>query len=69
MTRQDEDARFEFINGQNDALSMLSPQSQDPYYLQGWHDTKRRLASGELCWLYEKQQQQPPAATEDWEEF
>lgn len=64
----DEQARLEFIDGQNDAIALLSPQSDSPYYLQGWHDTKRRLTTGELCWVYEQQQ---PTSTvfETWEEF
>ena len=52
----EEQARSEFIDGQNDAIDLLSPQSDSYYYLEGWHDAKRRLASGELCWLYPKQQ-------------
>ena len=39
----DEQARLEFIDGQNDAIALLSPQSDSPYYLQGWQDTKHRL--------------------------
>ncbi len=65
----DEQAYLEFIDGQNDAISLLSPQSDSYYYLQGWHDAKRRLASGELCWVYEEEQQQPVTDDDDWEVF
>ena len=61
----DEQARLEFIDGQNDAIELLSPQSNSYYYLQGWHDTKRRLASGELCWVFQEQKTE----YSQWEEF
>ena len=64
----DEQAYLEFIDGQNDAIELFSPQSDSPYYLQGWHDAKRRLANGELCWVYESKQQQP-VTDDDWEVF
>ena len=64
----EEQSRSEFIDGQNDAIDLLSPQSDSPYHLQGWQDTKRRLASGELCWVYE-QQQQIFNDDDDWEVF
>lgn len=63
----DEQAYLEFIDGQNDAIELLSPQNQSYYYLEGWHDAKRKLASGELCWVY--QQQQQPTDDNDWEVF
>ncbi len=31
----------------------------------GWHDTKRRLASGELCWVFQEQKTE----YSQWEEF
>lgn len=52
----DADARDNFIDGQNDALALLSPQSQDYYYMMGWHDTKRKLANGKLCKEFEEAQ-------------
>ena len=61
----DEQAYLEFIDGQNDAIELLSPQSNSYYYLQGWHDTKRRLASGELCWVF----QEHKTEYSQWEEF
>ena len=64
----DEQALSDFIDGQNDAIDLLSPQSDSPYYLQGWQDTKRRLAKGELCWVYEHQQQ-AFNDDDDWEVF
>ena len=64
----DEQAYLEFIDGQNDAIELLSPQNQSYYYLEGWHDAKRKLALGELCWVYPKQQQQP-TDDNDWEVF
>ena len=63
----DEQAYLEFIDGQNDAIELLSPQNQSYYYLEGWHDVKRKLASGELCWVY--QQQQQPETDDEWEVF
>jgi hypothetical protein len=62
-------AYLEFIDGQNDAIKLLSPQSDSYYYLQGWHDAKQKLASGELCWVYEKEQPQPVTDDDDWEVF
>lgn len=63
-----EDEKFAFINGQNDALLMLSPQDNDPCYMDGWHDAKRRLAKGEpeICRAFEQIQK---TTTEKWEEF
>lgn len=66
---RDEDALNQFIDGQNDAIDLLTPQSQDYYYLLGWQDAKRKLASGELCWVYEKQQEPSRSDDDDWEEF
>ena len=63
----DEQARSEFIDGQNDAIDLLSPQSDSYYYLEGWRDAKRRLTRGELCWVYTKQQQL--TTDDDWEVF
>ncbi|WP_139253792.1 MULTISPECIES: hypothetical protein [Cyanophyceae] len=70
----DADARDNYIDGQYDALALLSPQSQDYYYLQGWHETKRKLANGELCQQFEQVQAEIEASknwtySEDWEEF
>ncbi len=65
LSRQDDEARFSFINGQNDALERLSPQQpHDDYYMMGWRDTKHQQERGELCCC----SQQPPT-TLDWEEF
>ena len=65
----DEQARSEFIDGQNDAIDLLSPQSDSYYYLEGWHDAKRRLADGELCWVYPKHRQPVINTNDDWEVF
>jgi hypothetical protein len=65
-----DDAYFEYINGQNDAIDLMPPQSNNKCYLEGWHDAKRRLASGELCWIYEERQKENEPSTDDrWEEF
>ena len=44
----DEDALFDYIDGENDALTLEQPASNNYYYLLGWHDTKDKLARGEL---------------------
>lgn len=65
-----DDAYFEYINGQNDAIDLISPQSNNKCYLEGWRDTKRKLANGELCQVYEeKQKQLKPSTDNQWEEF
>lgn len=48
LSRRDEDALFARIDGENDALILETPNSDDYYYLTGWHDTKNRIANGEL---------------------
>jgi hypothetical protein len=48
LSSRDEDALFEYINGENDALTLETPASDDYYYLSGWHETKAKLARGEL---------------------
>ncbi|MGV2831987.1 hypothetical protein [Myxosarcina sp. GI1(2024)] len=48
LSSRDEVALFEYINGENDALSLETPASDDYYYLSGWYETKAKLASGEL---------------------
>ena len=48
LTQQDKDAMSEYINGENDALELDIPISDDYYYLMGWYDTKAKLARGEL---------------------
>lgn len=48
LSRRDEDALFEYINGENDALTLETPASDDYYYLSGWYETKAKLARGEL---------------------
>ena len=47
LNQQDEDALFDYINGENDALVLDSPVIHNYYYLMGWHDTKARLERGE----------------------
>jgi hypothetical protein len=77
LAQRDDDALFAFINGQNDALLMLSPQdSNDPCYMDGWRDAKRRLAKEEpeICRVFEQAQaeierQKNWTATKEWEEF
>lgn len=65
-----DDAYFEYINGQNDAIDLISPQSNNRCYLDGWHDAKRKLAKGKLCWIYEERQNQSELSTDNqWEEF
>jgi L-lactate utilization protein LutC len=70
----DDDADFLYNCGEEDALSLISPQQQDYYYLQGWQDTKRKLASGELCEEFDRIQSEIEAAhnwtyTDEWEAF
>jgi hypothetical protein len=70
----DADAIFLYNCGENDALSLISPQQQNYYYLQGWQDTKRKLASGELCEQFDRIQSDLVAAknwtyTDEWEAF
>jgi hypothetical protein len=70
----DDDAIFLYNCGGEDALSLISPQQQDYYYLQGWHDTKHKLASGELCQEFERVQKeiedlQNWTYTDNWEAF
>ena len=48
LSKRDEDALLNRIDGENDALNLETPSSNDHYYLTGWHDTKARLANGEL---------------------
>lgn len=48
LSSRDKDALFEYINGENDALNLETPASDDFYYLSGWHETKAKLARGEL---------------------
>ena len=65
-----DDAYFDYINGQNDAIDLISPQSNSKYYLEGWHYAKRKLAKGKLCWVYEERQKQNEFSTDNqWEEF
>jgi hypothetical protein len=71
----DEQAYLQFIDGQNDALALASPQEpNNPYYMMGWHDAKRRLARGKLCREFEQIQaeieyQKNWTYAEQWEEF
>jgi hypothetical protein len=73
LSQRDEDALFEFINGQNDALNLKSPQSDSYYYLQGWYDTKRKLARGKQAREFERVQAeiepQENWTADEWEEF
>ena len=48
FSSRDEDAIFAHINGENDALTLETPNSDDDYYLTGWHNTKTRIVNGEL---------------------
>ena len=48
LERQDEDALFDYINGENDALVLDNPALNNYYYLMGWHDTKTSLERNEL---------------------
>ncbi len=48
LNSRDEDALFARIEGENDALTLETPNSDDHYYLTGWHNTKTRIVNGEL---------------------
>ena len=48
LNRRDEDALFARIEGENDALILETPNSDDDDYLMGWQDTKTKIANGEL---------------------
>ncbi len=48
LNSRDEDALFARIEGENDALTLKTPNSDDDYYLTGWHNTKTRIVNGEL---------------------
>lgn len=48
LERQDEDALFDYINGENDALVLDNPALNNYYYLMSWHDVKASLERGEL---------------------
>lgn len=48
LSSQDTDALYSFIDGENDALILDTPASEDYYYLMGWEDIKYRIAQGEL---------------------
>ena len=61
----DIDAQHLYIEGQNDALALDKPASNDYYYLCGWRDTKAQLASGKLCWTKHNQPQELPQEPQD----
>ncbi|MGK7883057.1 MAG: hypothetical protein AB4057_00325 [Crocosphaera sp.] len=69
----DEEARSEFIDGQNDALIMINPLHPDsPYYMMGWQNTQDKLSKGDpqVCKalinaIYEALQ----PIEDNWEEF
>ena len=72
----DEQAYLEYTDGQNDALALESPASNDYYYLMGWHDTKQELTQGkpETCRAFKQVSAEIERRTnwsysEDWEEF
>ena len=66
MTRQDSDARFWFIEGENDAIEMKKPQHPGNYdYMSGWRDAKHRLATGEICWRWNDQQEFLPVEPDE----
>ena len=48
LSSQDTDALDSLIDGENDALILDTPASEDYYYLMGWHDVKYRIDRGEL---------------------
>ena len=48
LNRRDEDALSARIEGENDALTLETPNSDDGYYLTGWHNTKTRIVNSEL---------------------
>lgn len=48
LNKQDEDALFDYINGENDALVLDNPALNNYYYLMGWHDAKASLERNEL---------------------
>ena len=65
LSRQDEDALFEYINGENDALVLENPVLHNYYYLMGWYDTKAKLARGEI--IPQLKEIAEYETTEDWE--
>lgn len=70
LNQHDEDALFDYINGENDALILETPTSTDYYYLKGWYDTKAKLARGELTEQLETIAScSINASIDDWEVF
>jgi hypothetical protein len=65
LTQQYEDALFEYINGENDALVLETPALNNYYYLMGWHETKARLDRGEIIAQIEEIARYE--STDDWE--
>lgn len=48
LSSRDKDALDSFTDGENDALILNTPASEDYYYLLGWEDIKYRIDRGEL---------------------
>ena len=69
LNHEDEQALSEFIDGENDAITLIKPQSDSYYYLEGFKQTKRKLASGKECWLVTGTGEQPTQEEYTWEIF
>ncbi|ACK72232.1 hypothetical protein PCC7424_3852 [Gloeothece citriformis PCC 7424] len=57
MTRHEEKARQEFIDGQTDAINSIPPQSEKYYYQMGWEDANYEMSLGLINCYFNKETQ------------
>jgi hypothetical protein len=61
LTREDQDARFWFVEGECDAIGMLTPQHpNNSWYMSGYRDAKYELSLGRICWRWNEQNEFVP---------
>ena len=46
---REEDQYYCYVEGQDDALTLETPQEPDDYfYMMGWNDTLKKISTGEI---------------------
>lgn len=64
--REDEDARFWFIEGECDAIALKSPAHRDNhFYMLGYRDAKYELSLGRICWRWTDENEFKPVGEEE----
>jgi hypothetical protein len=65
LTREDQDARFWFVEGECDAITLKPPKHpNNRWYMSGFHDAKYEISLGRICWRWNEKNEFEPIEDE-----